>query len=302
MHFQGNITESVRGLIDMRVKVSEDSLYKRLYLQRKREELTNQALYSKEIGISEKRLGESDIIVSLTSYGKRIPEVHVAIESIMQGSVKPNKIVLWLSENYRNQILPITIQKQIERGLDVEYCRDIRSYTKLIPTLKKYPDSSIITIDDDIIYPFDTIENLVNSHLDFPEYICANFVRGIPPTLAELYVSFVEWPILHDVESVDGKYFFEGFGGVLYPPHSLDREVFSEETFMDICKYADDVWFNAMALKANTKVKYAWNHYGFFPYVVNETVQKNALSKINNSGEILNDSQIKAVYGKYLLF
>ena len=71
---------------------------------------------------------------------------------------------------------------------------------------------------------------------------------------------------------------------------------------MDICKYADDVWFNAMALKAGTKVKYAWKHYSLSSFIHNTDVQCIALQNVNNKGEVLNDMQIKAVYGKYSLW
>ena len=130
----------------------------------KYDELTTKALSYSENGITKEQYGDSQIIVSLTTHGKRIYDVHATIESIMQGSVRPNRIILWISEDYRNTILPLTLQKQQKRGLEIEYCKDIRSYTKLIYALKKYPDASIVTIDDDIIYPHDLLEHLVNAH------------------------------------------------------------------------------------------------------------------------------------------
>lgn len=33
----------------------------------------------------------------------------------------------------------------------------------------------------------------------------------------------------------------QGVGGILYLPHSLDKEVFNDDVFMDICLNADDV-------------------------------------------------------------
>ena len=96
-------------------------------------------LMSKEMGISGERLCDNEVVVSLTSFGKRIYDVHLAIESIMQGTVKPNRIVLWLSEEeFKGKPLPRMLEMQKARGLQVEFCEDIRSYKKLIPALKQF--------------------------------------------------------------------------------------------------------------------------------------------------------------------
>lgn len=298
LQLQGNIVKSVNGYNNvLKVQVVNDIRFHQKY-----EELTAVALSELKSGLSDEKYGGSEAIVSLTTHGKRIYDVHAAIESIMQGSVKPNRIVLWVSEDYRKIILPLTLQKQMERGLEIRYCKDIRSYTKLIPALKEYPKASIITIDDDIIYPHDLLECLIDAHIKYPECICANWIREFPRELEEKYISLLKWPQLFDTDEISERFFFEGFAGVLYPPHSLDAEVFNESVFLDICKYADDVWFNAMALKAGTKVKYAWRHYSIASFIFNEGVQSVALQNVNNKGELLNDVQIKAVYGKYGLW
>ena len=298
LHLQGNIVNSVNGYNDvLKVRTVNDIRFHLKY-----DELSTKALSESRSGISNQKYGESEVIVSLTTHGKRIYDVHAAIESIMQGSVKPNRIVLWISEDYRKTILPLTLQKQTKRGLEIRYCRDIRSYTKLVPALKEFPDASIITIDDDIIYPHDILECLINAHKECPDCICANWIREFPRDLGKKYISLLKWPQPTDVEDISERYFFEGFAGVLYPPHSLDEEVFNESVFLDICKYADDVWFNAMALKAGTKVKYAWKHYSIDSFINNEDGQCVALRHLNNEGELLNDVQIKSVYAKYDLW
>lgn len=298
LHLQGNIVNSVNGYNQvLMMRVVNDIRFHLKY-----DELTTKIFSESEQGISNEKYGESEVIVSLTTHGKRIYDVHATIESIMQGSIKPNRIVLWISEDYRNTILPLALQKQTERGLEIKYCKDIRSYTKLLPALKCFPEASIITIDDDIIYPYDTLEYLINAHKEYPNCICANWIREFPKNLGEKYISLLKWPQIFETEEISERYFFEGFAGVLYPPHSLDAEVFNETVFLDICKYADDVWFNAMALKAGTKVKYAWKHYSVASFINNEDGQCVALQNLNNKGEFLNDIQIQSVYGKYGLW
>ena len=125
-----------------------------LFFNQVSEELTEKALFSKELGINREKVCEHEVIVSLTTYGKRLYDVYLPIESIMQGSLKPNRIILWISEDLKGKELPITLQRQQKRGLDIRYCKDIRSYTKLVPALKCFPNACIITIDDDLIYNY----------------------------------------------------------------------------------------------------------------------------------------------------
>lgn len=298
LHLQANIVESVNGYS----RVQSARIVNEVRFRFKYEELTSKALNDTEMGVSSRKYTNHDIIVSLTTHGKRLYDVHTAIESIMQGSVKPNRIILWISNDYKDVVLPLTLQNQLKRGLEIEFCKDRRSYTKLVYALQKYPDASIVTIDDDIIYPHDLLENLVNAHLETPNCICANWIRVYPDNLKHKYVSLLKWEQLFDTQEISERFFFEGFAGVLYPPHSLDKEVLNDEVYLDICKYADDVWFNAMAIKAKTKVKYAWKHYTIGSFIHNEDCQCVALQNLNNKGDYLNDIQIKNVFTKYNLW
>jgi len=81
-----------------------------------------------------------------------------------------------------------------------------------------------------------------------------------------------------------------GSGGVLYPPHCLDEEVLNREVFMDICKYADDVWFFAMALKKGTQISKVFSAVpNGEDYQLNRRVQSSGLYHINVENENLND-------------
>lgn len=227
----------------------------RFYETTRAQYLQDKMLNSNELGITKDKLCNHEVVVSLTTYGIRIHDVYLAIESIMQGSVKPNRIVLWLSkEEFKGEVLPISLQKQIKRGLEVEYCSDIRSYKKLIPTLKKFPNSCIITIDDDLMYDFDLVEKLVNTHNKHPNCICANRLHRMKLDECKMPLSYMEWD--WGVANVDNSQlnFFTTGGGTLFPPDVYSNEVFNESVFMADCPFADDVWFNAMRLLNNIHV------------------------------------------------
>ena len=52
------------------------------------------------------------MIVTLTTFGQRLNDVYLAIESIMQGSLLPNRIILWLADDMRGKVLPVTLQNK----------------------------------------------------------------------------------------------------------------------------------------------------------------------------------------------
>ncbi len=275
-------------------------VYNKLYYSERKQHLTYLALNSHEKGTAESTPEKADIIVSLTTHGRRIHEVYLAIESIMHGSIKPNCIILWLASDCQNKDLPQTLVNQTNRGLDIKYTEDIGPYTKLIPTLKDYPDSLIITIDDDILYPYDTIELLMSAHRKNPNCICANRILDIQLDKQGNPTSIPTWAELIVKDRKSKLNFFEGVGGVLYPPHCFTSEVFNQSVFKSICSTADDVWFNCMAMLAKTPIVSANYHYPHFPLLINESIQDSALWRINNESKpILNDKQLTAVMKKY---
>lgn len=277
-------------------------VYNKIYYSERAQHLTYLALNSQERGVIENTKGEKEIIVSLTTHRRRLYDVYLAIESIMQGSRKPNRIVLWLSKDIQGEPLPRTLENQISRGLMVNYTEDIGPYTKLVPALAYYPESIIVTIDDDILYPYDTLELLFSSHQKYPQCICANRIMDIKLDRHGNPTSLPLWKELEDKYRISKLNFFEGVGGVLYPPHCFTSEVLNQSVFAEICPTADDVWFNCMALLSRTSIAPANYHYSRFPLLINESIQDIALWRINNSDEItLNDKQLRSVMKKYNL-
>lgn len=237
------------------------------------------------------------VIVSLTTYGKRLYEVYLAIESIMHQTVKPNRIILWLQDDFQNKTLPFTLRHQQERGLEIDYCKDIKSYKKLIPTLQKFPNDIIITIDDDIIFSMDMLENLLKSYRSAPEYIHTNRAHLMKLRDDGFLEKYLNWEMESSQVGPSSLCFPTGGGGCLYPPHSLSEEVFNEEAFMSLCPQGDDIWFKTMSLLKGTQCYKAQTHdpYLFF----NPDVQDNALW---NENIFRNDIQIANVFNEYDLY
>ena len=278
------------------------AVYNRLYYKEQAQHLTLLALNSREMGVVDGAREGTEIIVSLSTHGRRLYEVYLSIESIMQGSVKPSRVVLWLTKDIQDEILPRTLINQMKRGLLVKYTDDIGPYTKLIPALTEYPNSVIVTIDDDILYPYDTLEMLFSAYQKHPQCICANRILNITLDSQGIPTSLPLWKELEDKKRKSKLNFFEGVGSVLYPPHCFTSEVINKSVFTELCPTADDVWFNCMALLSKTSVVPANLHYTRFPLLINESIQDSALWRINNSANNTpNDKQLRAVMKKYNL-
>lgn len=274
----------------------QNSLYHVRYLQDKVVNCTAS-------GVTSDNICEQEVVVSLTTYGKRIYDVYLAIESIMQGTIKPNRIVLWLSEEeFKGRRLPHALRLQEQRGLQIEYCEDLLSYKKLIPTLSLYPNACIVTIDDDVIYDSNFLSNMLIAHEEHPDAICAGRVYRIKLDSNNMPKSYVSCQNLIKDYECSILNFFTGVGGVLYPAGCLDKEVMNKDIFMDICRYGDDIWFYAMAVLQNTPIVKCFSHNSEGDFVTYDFVQEEALAVKNTSrSECRNDIQLKAVFERYNL-
>ncbi len=293
----------IRRLIGTdKVAAMDNNIYY-YYFENRRFKLIEHILHDTESGITDQRYTDHDIIVSLTSFGKRIYDVAFTIESLMQQSMKPNKIILWLDNSFKEVKLPQSLINQQKRGLEINYCEDLRSYKKLIPSLRQYPNDAIITFDDDLLYDYDIIERLITAYLKAPKMIHTCRAHRMITDEENKPIPYLQWDRKINETGANRLNFFTGGAGTLYPPRCLDNEVLNESMFLNICKSADDVWFNAMAIKKGTLVNkvYTRNYLGE-DYISNEGVQDIGLWNINNNGEMLNDIQIKAVFDKYNLY
>jgi len=265
--------------------------------------LLNSAITSTELITEPLKEGETELIVSFTSYSVRIHDVHLVVESIAQQSLKPNRLLLWLDENeFTLDSIPLILHRQMERGLEVRFCPNYRSYKKLIPTLKEFPDANVITIDDDFFYPHDMIEALSKEHALYPEYIIGHRAHKIKKEISGELLPYTKWEF-ETIESKASAFIFLTSGaGTFFPKHCFSKEVFNSDSFLSLCPNADDVWFKAMSLYSNIKCKKVNDTRDFGQrFILIPTNQDIGLFN-SNVTESFNDKQLKSVFDKYDLY
>lgn len=112
--------------------------------------------------------GKEKLIVSLTSFGKRLENIPIVLDTIFSQTMLPDKVVLNLAFD---EVIPIHVQLYLEKNkIEVFRVPDTKVYKKLIPTLKRYPNDIIISIDDDWLYPDRMIEDFMNIHQRYPNH------------------------------------------------------------------------------------------------------------------------------------
>lgn len=196
---------------------------------------------------------KQQVVVSMTSFPEAIPYAIQAIHSILNGSVLPDKLVLYLTfSQFPDSKLPESLRLLSENNPIFEvrnYDRDIRSYRKLIPALIDFPEAVIITVDDDVAYHRYMLRDLLGLHSQFPDAVLAHRAKRIK--LGKPYRKWKKYRWYHFLFKRIYKTSLTlqtGVGGVLYPPHSLRKDMLDVDLFSKIAPSTDDIWFWAAAV------------------------------------------------------
>lgn len=208
------------------------------------------------------------IIVSLTTIPNRIDKIKLVVTRMMNQTVRPDKIVLYIDEAQKEKFnFTDDLRKLIDLGLMVKYVRDIGPHTKYFYALQEYQDDIVITVDDDIIYSHHLIETLLNSYQAYPHAISANIVSNFFFENGKLAPS-TKWrqKFSYGVGTIYSIGY--GVGGVLYPPRIMPKETFDEEKIRSLCLFADDLWLKAIENKNDIPVIKSKNGDQLYKYFV----------------------------------
>lgn len=203
------------------------------------------------------------IIASLTTYPARIEAVHLTIESILNQTKKPDLVVLWLAKDeFKNKKLPDNLISLAEKDLEIKWIdKSLRSFNKLVPALKEYPNDIIVTFDDDMIYDKNCLKLLYDGYLKYPKYVhCHRALRMLCKDKEILPYNDWAWEIKSKNTKPSYTNFFTASAGVLYPPHCLYEDVLKEDVFLKLCPREDDLWFWSMAVLNQTKINVVKNN------------------------------------------
>lgn len=236
-----------------------------------------------------------NVIVSLTSFPTRIGYVYLTIESLLRQSVLPEKIFLWLSKEQfvDENAVPERLRKLQNSIFHIRYVDgDIKSHKKYYYSFFEFPEKTVITVDDDIIYPPLLIEQLIEVSKSFPKTIVANIAHKMTYSNGVLN-SYSKWKESRPLENHDNVQI--GAGGVLYPPHCLFEDCLKLDLSLKLAPSVDDLWLNAMARLNGTLVVKGIYDKAFLPIVIKNDQRLTSTNVYQNR----NDEQLKQIRKYY---
>ncbi|MFL6706768.1 MAG: hypothetical protein ACJ8HI_01020 [Massilia sp.] len=233
---------------------------------------------------------DGQAVVSLTTYGARLANVHLTLESIGAGIAKPRRIILWLDKEVP---LPPALQRLMKRGVEVKQCENFGPHTKYFPYVESEArfELPLVTADDDVIYPTYWLARLISTHMQFPAMINCYRARDIKLT-DTAFAPYLTWPLSSNCEPSLDK-LLTGVSGVIYPVAMQQHLKTHGRAFIPVTPKNDDVWIHVVALRHRIHVRQlapVAAEYGVSP-----GSQEQALWTTNQFGG-RNDEQIRATY------
>ena len=234
-----------------------------------------------------------DTVISLTTHGSRLSSAVYCIASLLVGTTTL-PVYLWLDEEDYYRRWPKALARLKERGLQVR-CSvgHFGPHTKYYGTFQQFAGTGtrVITVDDDMMYPRWFAEKLLNAADADPRCVVAYRAHTITMTDGGI-APYKDWCATYTTQP-SVRHFATGVSGVLYPAAMVDYVAALETEFMEKAPFADDVWLNNCALRADHLVRQVYprpREFSVIPFS-----QKNALVRTNRwrGG---NDTQIAETY------
>ena len=239
-----------------------------------------------------KIINNKTLIISMTSYPPRIKFVKNTFISIIKQNISSIfyhcVLVLSISEFPNKELdLPQDLLNLIYvEGIEILwYKKNIRSHKKLIPTLKKYPNNSILIIDDDNLREEGFIQTFLDDHKKYPHDIIFGYSR---------YVLNKNYKFIKKNKIKENEYILarpsNGLGGTLYPPNTFtDKRFFYENIYMKLSPSSDESWQWCFAIIENKKFRKLSKNFkiNLIPKSQKKTLYKENMKLYNNITKFL---------------
>lgn len=251
-----------------------------------------------------KNSSASRLIVSFTSFPARIQIVPLVVEELLNQTRLPDRICLYLSKEQFPQLekdLPeelLGLQKT--KKINITFVEDdLKGHKKYYYAMQEFADDIIVTVDDDLIYPEQMLEQLYQSYLRYPKAIStcrAHYMvmqDGIP-TPYRMWLSTSD----ECVNLPSMQLFATGGAGCLYPPHIFDscRDIlFDKNLIKEFCLYQDDIWLKVAELLAKVPVVLVAKHQGlkYIPDTQEVGLWNTVNKTLSQSGKTPNDDALE---------
>lgn len=188
--------------------------------------------------------------VSMTTYGQRLKDAHIAIETIAKGTVLPSRFMLYLDVE-EDVLRPTEALKRLKkRGLEIHLAENLGPHTKIQWWIQNAPNFSRphIVADDDIFYPKWWLKHILDASQQEPtsvmayrahRIVLADDKKGLTP--------YESWP--PGIKGPSHLNFATCVSGVLFPPNFLEIMRKAGDGFRETCPRNDDLWLTFQSIE-----------------------------------------------------
>jgi len=239
-----------------------------------------------------KRVDDKKVIVSLASWSARLNYLAPCLESLLKQKFKADRIILWLDNECKN-IMPDYLKEFEDKGIEIKFTENIRSYKKIIPALQYFPSDIIITVDDDVSYPRMLTALLYKSYVKKPHLVHAQMVKKFIKNKNYIELKSIDFK----EEDCSNDNIPIGVGGILYPGLAVfNQDVLKQDLFLRLAPKQDDLWLWYMLKLNNKPVVKIKNHVSnILDYIVDETTD----SALFLENVVENDHALARLYNHY---
>ena len=232
--------------------------------------------------------------ISMTTYGLRLKDVHIVIETIAKGTVLPSRFMLYL--DVEKDVLHPTkaLKRLMKRGLEIHLAENLGPHTKIQWWIQNAPDFSRphIVADDDIFYPNWWLERILEAAQREPTSVMAHRAHRIVLSDDKKGLApYNSWP--PGIKGPSHLNFATCVSGVLFPPNFLEIMRKAGDGFRETCPRADDIWLTFQSIEHGVGIGLVAEESIEFDNIPGS--QEQALHKTNVS-EQQNDVQLRQTF------
>jgi hypothetical protein len=251
------------------------------------------------------------VVVTFTTIPERIGQIEVMLKSLLDQSVLPDSICLCIPKTSRLAPYAYSIPSwfsQIPILNIVECEHDLGPVTKFIPTWQQerhMPNTRLIIVDDDGVYPFRLIEQLVSWSQRMPDAALGCSGVAVPAGMKPSSVIFSRETWRQDLRytsfSSDAlarvDYLF-GYAGVLVKPRFFDAAVTDYSAAPKQAFFEDDVWLGGhLARRGIDRWVIPAQGDRLMPGASRRTLETRALSLTDNHDGFNSDQTFDYLFG-----
>lgn len=192
----------------------------------------------------------------MTSYPARFQSLLAVLDNVMTWTQLPEKIYLNVSSLDVDKLPNEIHSSQYSKHLILNPTLDLGSCTKLVPMLELEKNLPIVTIDDDVFFKPNRIEQLLSEHANYPAEIIAGRTHLITRDNNQQINPYLQWEL--EQNHMDGpskEIFPTGVGMVLYPQNSMHVDVREIDLIQKYSRHNDDLWQYFQARRVGTQIR-----------------------------------------------